>query len=255
MRFLAHRMLLVLLTYHGAAACRYIALASMQRSGSSEFQDHLSQRLGVRNLGEYFSVAHSKEPIRSLQLGHGGPVIDAHERSAYPLRSLERERLARFNVSTEPKRMGNAAKAVVFKIFPMHLGDEAREQLYKGANSLGGDGMLTLEAIDTIIRSPDVCTIILERADVHAKWCSLQYAHARGDWSGHMDANGTHVHPPCVVRAPNIYIALHNAWYTWLRAHGSHTQHGPALELSFNFVVNNRSRAMDAVMRMTGLQA
>ena len=53
MGLLSH-LLLLLLPNPAAAACRYIALASMQRSGSSEFREHLGEILWLRNLGEHF---------------------------------------------------------------------------------------------------------------------------------------------------------------------------------------------------------
>ena len=83
--------------------------------------------------------------------------------------------------------------------------------------------------------------------------CLLQYARTSGNWTEHLDSNGSRVHPPCVGRAPKIYVETHNAWYTWLRVNGASARYGPALDLLFNNVVNNLSQAMEAVMVMTGL--
>ena len=105
--------------------------------------------------------------------------------------------------TVSPYGEGRTGCAVVVKLFPSQL------------PKLNG-----LFQEPALLRDNRTCTIVLER-DALARYCSMQYAVRKHDWTGHARQNARNAlnaslrwHPPCTT--PPL---AHHSWQQFLQQH------------------------------------
>ena len=103
-----------------------------------------------------------------------------------------------------------------------------------------------------------------------ARFCSLLAAVGTGDWTGHHhhDNSGGRKHPPCdpaLVASASLAAAggarslaafrqQQASWFEWITL-ALHHAGIPFLKLTFDTVISDRPRALDAVLRFCGLHS
>ena len=243
---LPRRLLLVqlaaLVAFSAEAACRFIVIASMQRSGSSELSSELGRASTRLFDGREFFLS---PQLTKQNVTLCGQPVSPKWFAAHPVQALERERAACCEKAVPPQ----PCKGMVLKLFDVHLDTNARSTICgQDVDCLsrlwyGRKGYLPLASAEKVLRHPETCTLVLERTDVDAQWCSLKTALENRQFG----FRGTHVHPKCESSAPMSFVGQHSAWYQWLRnASGSRIQ--PVLELPFSSIVGS-DRQM--VLQMT----
>ena len=126
------------------------------------------------------------------------------------------------------------------------------------------------EHIRSLLRERTICPVILERTNVTARFCSLLAAVGTGDWTGHHhhDNSGARRHPPCdpaLVASASLAAAggarslaafrqQQASWFEWITL-ALHHAGIPFLKLTFDTVISDRPRALDAVLRFCGLHS
>jgi hypothetical protein len=248
--------------------CRYIVIAAMQRSGSTELAQDLGElhmsawSAGLRDLQEFFLSSsvntHSGSPPWGNRTRCGGLEKDPARLAADPVRELEFERIACCARAATP----TPCAGVVLKLFDTHLTTQARRMILckhgdhfcstpQFRTWVDRNGYLPLSAAEQLLRHQHTCTVILER-EPHASWCSFQVAQRTNEFRAHI-INGTRVRPTCAgVRPPPAwYLAQHTAWYAWLwrtLGLGSGTWWPAPLNVSFDALVSHRRQTIRTVM-------
>ena len=217
-----------------ATGCSVIVIATMQRSGSTEFASRLARDTGFTNLNEVFNEG-----------SHGGfqsPAAQAlltprefARRRNDPVRTLQRCLEAQCgNRSASDRR----PCGVLLKLFPSHLGRNVSS---------------------TVLRMQGACTVVLERNSA-GRVCSLQTALRGGDWQTKPVDKGRVHSTNCSTAYLNKtalwrgQVRAHRLWYTHVRALlREHLL--PSVELTFENVTQRTRRSVEAVRELAGIAA
>ena len=109
-------------------------------------------------------------------------------------------------------------------------------------------------------------SVVLERPNITARYCSLVAAVKTGDWTGHLSTKHGRTHPPCtqaVVASSSLasaggakdLVAFRRQQFSWFKriTRMLHHEGLPFLMITFPMLVADRTRALDAISSFCGL--
>jgi len=210
---------------HNAGWSPYVALVSMQRSGSSEFAANLASALGEGSvdIDEFFTKGlQANSPPSLCNYNNTNPRLHFSDtRSEYYARLLAPQaklQATRDACCSDTSKAPAAACVIVYKLFDFNLW--ATEGMAQGAIfPPRGNGTALL------LRDPRTCVIVLERSP-EQRYCSWLNSIQTGDWTHMVNGVRQHVHPNCSSknessglerRRRRDFMERHAAWYRYLR--------------------------------------
>ena len=231
-------------------SCSFVAIASMQRSGSTEFASQVTQALSGINVGEFFTKGLHEPPAWCGYKPQGAAEdwranSEFYARLRAPQPSLRRARSACCSRANMSKFRVAGTCILVYRLFNFNLwrtDGMAKAKEFRPFSN----------ATIVLLRDPSTCVVVLERPP-EDRYCSWAHAQETGDWSTKPSA--THSHAPCRNSTHDQarrsrFMADHVAWYRHLRREA--LAGVPHLDLTFRLVTSELKRALSRVRSLVG---